>query len=249
MYLYFPSVSSADQTKYTKAVEILRQDGAPGPLPIIQNRTYKLNHKVKDLRNENIDTQFKQINGKDVRNTLANMCSHYISAFGNYKGGVVYYGIEDNKGNVLGIDLSNSTHEDIETALETKIGGMICGKSLTKLTRKTHWDIQYFDIEEDGAGDTILQNRKIIAVKVCRIPGGVFTAVPESYYVDDHGNVQQYKDFGEWRSQMLTSYIDSPATKGDTHQLEENLQSISDKIEDLRLNSIQKRENSKFPFN
>ncbi|XP_052090140.1 uncharacterized protein LOC127726712 [Mytilus californianus] len=88
------------------------------------------------------------------------------------------------------------------------------------------------------------QNRKIIAVKVSRIPGGVFTAVPESYYVDDHGNVQQYKDFDEWRSQMLTSYIDSPATKGDTHQLEENLHSISDKIEDLRLNSIQKRETS-----
>lgn len=49
-------------------------------------------------------------------------------------------------------------------------------------------------------------NRKIIAVKVCRISGGVFTAVPESYYVDDDGNVKQFDDFEELRSQMLSSY-------------------------------------------
>lgn len=42
---------------------------------------------------------------------------------------------------------------------------------------------------------------------MCRIPGGVFTKVPESYYVDGNGNVQQYEDFVEWKSQMVTSYI------------------------------------------
>lgn len=113
MYLYFPSVSAADPAKYTKAVEILRQEGPTGPLPTIQNRTYKLNHVVEGLRNENIDTQFKQITGDKVPNTIANMCSHYISAFGNHKGGVVYYGIEDKKGIVIGIDLSNCTHDEI----------------------------------------------------------------------------------------------------------------------------------------
>ncbi|OPL33514.1 hypothetical protein AM593_02344, partial [Mytilus galloprovincialis] len=207
MHLFFPSVSSADPAKYKKVVEILRQDGVPGSLPTIPNRTYKLNHKVKDLRNENTDKQFKQITGKDVSNTLANMCSHYISAFGNHKGGVVYYGIEDKKGIVVGIDLSNCTETAIESALDKKIGGMICGKSSTKLKRTTHWDIQYFNIEEDEEANIFMQNRKIIAVKVCRIPGGVFTAVPESYYVDDDGSVKQFNDFEEWRSQMLSSDI------------------------------------------
>ncbi|XP_076079735.1 uncharacterized protein LOC143049857 [Mytilus galloprovincialis] len=241
MYLYFPSVSAADPAKYTKAVEILRQEGPTGPLPTIQNRTYKLNHVVEGLRNENIDTQFKQITGDKVPNTIANMCSHYISAFGNHKGGVVYYGIEDKKGIVIGIDLSNCTHDEIETALEIKIGGMICGKSITKLTRKRHWDIQYFDIEEDGEGNAIMPNRKVIAVKVCRLPGGVFTAVPESYYVDDDGYVKQFDDFEQWRSKMISSYKDTPATKGDAHQLRENLHNICDEIKDLKLSSIHRQ--------
>ncbi|XP_063404207.1 uncharacterized protein LOC134687680 [Mytilus trossulus] len=232
---------SADPAKYTKTVEILRQEGPLGPLPTIQNRTYKLNHVVEGLRNENIDTQFKQITGDNVPNKLANMCSHYISAFGNYKGGVVYYGIEDKKGIVIGIDLSNCTHDEIETALEIKIGGMIFGKSITKLTRKRHWDTQYFDKEEDGEGNAIMPNRKVIAVKVCRIPGGVFTAVPESYYVDDDGNVKQFSDFEEWRSKMLSSYKDSPATKGDAHQLRENIHNIRDEIKDLKLSSIHRQ--------
>lgn len=238
IYLYFPSVSSADQAKYTKAVDIISQEGPPGPLPTIPNRTYKLDHEVVGLRNENIDTQFKQITGKDVPNTLANMCSHYISAFGNYKGGVVYYGIEDKNGKVVGVDLSNCTQENIETAVERKIGGMFLGNCIIKLKRKEHWDIQYFEVDEDQKGNpnTIDQKRnpstnskKIIAVSVCRIPGGVFTAEPESYYADINGNVQRYS-FEDWKYKILSSYADAPFTKEGGIEIQRSLAYMSNEI-------------------
>lgn len=106
-YLYYPSVSAVDQVQYAKAVELLSQEGPSEPLPTIENRTYKLNHVVEGLRTENECTQFKQITGKNIPNTAANMCSRYISAFGNYKGGVIYYGIKDETREVVGVDISN----------------------------------------------------------------------------------------------------------------------------------------------
>lgn len=107
--LYYPSASSACTVDFIKAVDILSQEGPLELLPTIENRTYKLNQIVEGLRNENIDIQFKEINGRNVPNTLENMCSHYISAFGNYKGGVIYFGINDKSGKVVGVDLSSFT--------------------------------------------------------------------------------------------------------------------------------------------
>lgn len=47
-------------------------------------------------------------------------------------------------------------------------------------------------------------NTKIIAVSVCKIPGCVFTAVPESYYIDKDEILQRYT-FEDWKSKLLKS--------------------------------------------
>lgn len=111
--LYYPSGSSVRKVDFDKAVEILSQEGPPELLPTIENRTYKLNHKVEGLRNESTELQFKEIKGGKVTNSLEKKCSHYISAFANYKGGVIYFGINDKSGEVVGVDLSNYTTTDI----------------------------------------------------------------------------------------------------------------------------------------
>ncbi|XP_052090138.1 uncharacterized protein LOC127726711 isoform X3 [Mytilus californianus] len=239
-YLYYPCTSSVDQVEYSKAVELLSQEGPPGPLPTIPNRTYKLDHEVEGLRNENEYTQFKEIKGGNVLHKSKKMCSHSISAFGNYKGGDIYYGINDKTGKVVGVNLLDikwkekenaeesklesaeeskiesaeeskveseeesveelveRAKELVESAFEERIGGMFYGKPSQKLIRGTHWDIQIFDIE---GGE---KSMKIIAVSVCKIPGGVFTAVPESYYVDDDEVLKNYK-FEDWKSKLLKS--------------------------------------------
>lgn len=48
------------------------------------------------------------------------------------------------------------------------------------------------------------QSKKIIAISVCKIPGGVFTAVPESYFVDNEETLQNYK-FDDWTARLLKS--------------------------------------------
>lgn len=106
-YSYFPCTSSVDEVQYEKAVQLLRQEGRPRPLLPIPNRTYKLNHVVEGLRNENECTQFKEIKGENVLHKLKKLCSRCISAFGNYQGGVIYFGIKDETGKVVGVDFSN----------------------------------------------------------------------------------------------------------------------------------------------
>lgn len=47
---------------------------------------------------------------------------------------------------------------------------------------------------------------KVIVVSVAEIPGGVFTAVPESYYADNDGNVLPYLDLTKWKQELINSY-------------------------------------------
>ena len=42
----------------------------------------------------------------------------------------------------------------------------------------------------------------MVVVSVCKFPGGVFTACPESYVVGSKGNVEPL-DFGQWKAEVL----------------------------------------------
>lgn len=44
--------------------------------------------------------------------------------------------------------------------------------------------------------------RVVVVVSVCKFPGGVFTDTPDSYFVDEHGNIEKWK-FYEWKLAML----------------------------------------------
>lgn len=104
-YLYIPTASSIYESPFEKAVDILRQNGDPEKLPKPpEEGSYKICEIVKNLRQENVDVQFKTINTE--KNIAKNMADHcrYISAFANKDGGCLYFGIEDNDGRVVGVN-------------------------------------------------------------------------------------------------------------------------------------------------
>lgn len=104
-YLYIPTASSVYESQYEKAVSILRQTGDSEKLPKpVEKGSYKICEIVTNLRQENVDVQFKTLNTE--KNIGKNMADHskYISAFANKDGGCIYFGIEDKDGRVVGVN-------------------------------------------------------------------------------------------------------------------------------------------------
>lgn len=110
-YLYIPTESSVYESPFEKAVCILRQTGDSEKLPKpVKKGSYKICDIVINLRQENVNVQFKTLNTE--KNIGKNIADHfkYISAFANKDGGCLYFGIDDNNGRVVGV---NSEKRDI----------------------------------------------------------------------------------------------------------------------------------------
>lgn len=224
-HLYFPAVSSVDQVKNEKAIEILTQNKHFGELPFSHDNKFVLNQTVKDLRREDVDVQFKAITGKNIPRTLVDMASKYISAFANHKGGSIYFGIEDKHASVVGVDISNTDESTIANSLEERIRQMQWINSPLTMEKGKHWDIWFEEIDQMSEVSQEKQLRVII-VSVAEMPGGVSTTIPESFYTDDDGNVLQYMDILQWKNDFIKSFKECPATKADIQQITEKLDAI-----------------------
>jgi len=45
----------------------------------------------------------------------------------------------------------------------------------------------------------------VVVVSVCKFPGGVFTSTPDSYFVNEKGEVECW-NFKEWREALLSRH-------------------------------------------
>ncbi|CAC5424537.1 unnamed protein product [Mytilus coruscus] len=68
------------------------------------------------------------------------------------------------------------------------------------------WNFETVNKKRKQLPTSILKKEtmKVIAVRVCKIPGGVFTAEPEAFYADDTGKVHRYT-FEQWIIEMKKS--------------------------------------------
>ncbi|CAG2188681.1 unnamed protein product [Mytilus edulis] len=82
-YLYIPTASSVYESQYAKAVCILRQTGGSEKLPKpVEKGSYKICEIVTNLRQENVDVQFKTLNTEKniekIWQTISNTFQHLL---------------------------------------------------------------------------------------------------------------------------------------------------------------------------
>ncbi|EJD6474348.1 MULTISPECIES: helix-turn-helix domain-containing protein [Providencia] len=69
---------------------------------------------------ENLTTEFKEVNGKDPTKVISRVVLEYIIGFLNSEGGSIFWGICDN-GNVKSLTLSQALKDDIRKMITTQI--------------------------------------------------------------------------------------------------------------------------------
>ncbi len=118
----------------------------------------------------------------------SNKFNHYVSAFANYKGGNIYYGVTDD-GVVEAERIPNANSIlDITKKAEKCINKMIWPQQIGQPKRKVHWDIFFEPVRDDNAED--IPSTYVIVIYIAPCPGGVFTEEPECYEMVE-GNVKK----------------------------------------------------------
>lgn len=113
---------------------------------------------------------------------VKNKFSNYVSGFANHRGGYIYYGINDN-GVVTGERLKEEDLKEINEQVRKAMEKIYWTKDSISPQQGVNWEI-YFEKVKDARGE-ILDCTYVVAVFVNFCRGGVFTAKPESYYIDE----------------------------------------------------------------
>ena len=159
--------------------------------------------------------QFKQLKTEKTRNNnfatriINNKFKDYVSGFANGSGGQIFYGIHDS-GVVLGEKFNETDIEtekqQITNEVEKTIQKMIwVGNSASEIKCGKQWDIKFVPVKNDE--NEIIQSTFVVVISVQPYIGGVFTAEPESYYVEN-GKVKKMP-FDTWRENMYVK-IEEP---------------------------------------
>ena len=136
---------------------------------------------------ESKTVQLKQLKAQATkRTTLAdriigkgNKFTCYVSAFANYSGGHIYYGIRDNRlviGELIEIEQDK---KEITKKVEKAIKKMIWPEPIGQPKRGEHWDI-FFEQVVDKDNKPI-PSTFVIVIFIAACLGGVFTEEPECY--------------------------------------------------------------------
>jgi hypothetical protein len=124
--------------------------------------------------------------GPTKRTTLAdrmtgkgNKFSCYVSAFANYRGGHIYYGIRDD-GVVEGELISNEEDiSEIAKKVGKAINKMIWPEQIGQPKRGEHWEIFFEPVEDENSKP--IPSTFVIVIYIAACLGGVFTEEPECY--------------------------------------------------------------------
>jgi predicted HTH transcriptional regulator len=156
---------------------------------------------------DNKSVQLKHLKAvASKRTTLAdrmtgkgNKFSCYVSAFANYNGGHIYYGIRDD-GVVEGELISNENDQsEIRKKVEKVINKMTWPEQIGQPTRAEHWEIFFESVKDENSKP--IPSTFVIVIYIAACLGGVFTEEPECYEMVE-GKVEKIS-FVTWKKRVL----------------------------------------------
>jgi hypothetical protein len=119
----------------------------------------------------------------------------YVSAFANYQGGELYYGVSPD-GTVCGDKLWKNQMKKICKNVEKKIASMMWPRHVKNIHK--FWNITFLHVEDQNDSEP---NPYVIKISVKPCHGGVFIRVPESYYVVE--NKVENLSFFQWSASFI----------------------------------------------
>ena len=131
----------------------------------------------------------------------ANKFHHYVSAYGNHRGGHVYVGITNDRV-VKGEFIPNESDKNhVVKTVEKAIKKMIWPEYIGQPKRGKHWDM-FFEPVVDAA-DKPIPSTFVIVIYIAACLGGVFTEEPECYEMVE----EQVKkmSFDDWKRRIMVS--------------------------------------------
>ena len=209
--LYLPSQSQVVQVLPLEPPEIVKKvilDRKP-----VRNATQRGTHfnrflKGSDCGFQDCKTiQFKHLKATpSKRTTLAdrmtgkgNKFSCYVSAFANYRGGHIYYGITD-EGVVEGEFIPNEKDKvEIIKKVEKAVNKMIWPEQIGQPKRGEQWEIFFEPVVDENS--TPVPSTFVIVIYIAPCLGGVFTEELECYEMV-HGKVSKMS-FDSWKKGIL----------------------------------------------
>ena len=153
--------------------------------------------KISQLKNLKAE-QSKRTRLTDRMTGKGNKFICYVSAFANYRGGHVYYGIKDD-GIVEGEEISNDDISDITKKVEKAINKLMWPEETSQPKRGEHWEIFFEPVLDENFKP--IPSTFVIVIYIAPCLGGVFTEEPECYELVEK-KVQKVS-FGNWKKRMI----------------------------------------------
>ena len=200
-HLYWPSQTQVIQISSLETVknEILNRNIVDEPVLLGSHVKKFINSKQSGL-SETKTVQLKNLKAASSKsNTLAdrmiaNKFDCYVSAFANYKGGNIYYGIDDD-GIVAGEFIPNEGVKIIKK-LEKTINKMIWPEPPK---REVDWEIFFEPVLDENSAP--IPSTFVIVIYIAPRPGGVFTKEPECYEMVEEKVVKM--SLTTWKERIL----------------------------------------------
>ena len=197
-------------------LEDVSETEANVPTKFVQGRSVGI-PESKTVQFKRLSKAEKRSSGNDFGNRIiSHDFTHCVSAFANYCGGLIFYGVGDD-GIVRGTEITEKDKQDLTTKIskylnsadeqdqtETDTSNKMQWPDNLKPKRDVHWDILFKPVEDEG--DKEIPSTYVIVIFVAPCPGGVFAKEPESYYIfDEEGGSSRVKPMtmDEWRKRRL----------------------------------------------
>ena len=199
------STSPCNVNDLRKIIDILDESKAliDSPQPAQPDNVQRFVHGDYLYCGESKHCQFKFVKSSTNIVSKGNKLASYVSAFANYDGGYIYYGVKDD-GFVEGQTLKDETKD--KKSIIGKVTKVI--KGMKRLARwkdpemGKYWKIYFMPVYQKQ-DDEPIPSTYVIVIKVMPCLGGVFTSEPESYILAN-GEVQKMS-FDEWKRRILKS--------------------------------------------
>ena len=149
------------------------------------------------------DTQAEKVTFADRAVGKSNKFPNYVSAFANFRGGHIYFGIEDD-GKIVGETLDQTEKEHVIKNIRKAINGMIWPPKSKPIAgnEDKRWHV-YFQPVQDTENNFI-EDLFVVVVFVAQCRGGVFAEEPECYECID--NEVKKINFPTWLKKIGLPY-------------------------------------------
>ena len=207
-HLYLPSQTQVIQVPPSDPQEkvkndIVNRNAVDEPVQLESHEKTFFENKECGL-SETKTIQLKNLKAGASKNTTlanriigkSNKFTCYVSAFANYKGGHIYYGIDDD-GIVVGELIEDEMDKSkIIKKVEESIDKIIWPE---QPKRKVHWEISFEPVLDDNSAP--IPSTFVIVIYIAPCFGGVFTEDPECYEMVK-GKVEKMS-FSTWKERIL----------------------------------------------